>query len=32
MSRKFEYVERILSNGYETLTPDFNLPKKRYIN
>lgn len=26
MSRRFEYVNRVLSNGYETLRPDFNLP------
>lgn len=29
MSRKFEYVNRILSTGYETKAPDFNLPKRK---
>lgn len=29
MSRKFEYVDRVLSNGYETLTPNFNLPVRK---
>lgn len=28
MSRVFEYVDRVLSNGYETLQPDFNLPRR----
>lgn len=26
--RKFEYVNRIISNGVELLTPDFELPKR----
>lgn len=26
--RKFEYVERILSTGYEAKEPDFDLPKR----
>lgn len=29
MSRKFEYVKRITSTGYETKQPDFNLPKRK---
>lgn len=28
MNRKFEYVNRIISNGVETLTPKFDLPKR----
>lgn len=28
MSRKFEYVNRILSNGYQTLNPTFKLPER----
>ena len=28
MSRKFEYVNRMVSTGYETKTPGFNLPKR----
>ena len=28
MSRKFEYVSRITSTGYEMKTPEFNLPKR----
>lgn len=32
MSRKFEYVNRIISNGVETLTPTFNLPKRSTKN
>lgn len=27
--RKFEYVNRILSNGYEMKEPDFNLPQRK---
>ena len=29
MSRKFEYVKRVTSTGYETKQPDFNLPKRK---
>lgn len=29
MSRKFEYVNRILSTGYEMKHPDFNLPQRK---
>lgn len=29
MSRKFDYVNRVISNGYETLTPNFNLPIRK---
>ena len=29
MSRRFEYVNRVLSNGYETLQPNFNLPTRK---
>lgn len=29
MSRKFEYVNRIISNGVETLAPTFNLPRRK---
>lgn len=32
MSRKFFYVDRVLSNGYETITPNFNLPKRSTKN
>lgn len=32
MSRKFEYVDRVLSNGHDTLTPKFNLPKRSTKN
>lgn len=32
MTRKFEYVNRILSDGVETLTPKFNLPKRATQN
>ena len=32
MSRKFEYVNRMISNGYETLTPNFNLPVRSTQN
>ena len=28
MARTFEYVKRILNNGFETTSPDFNLPKR----
>jgi len=28
MIRKFEYVKRVLNNGFENVTPDFNLPKR----
>lgn len=28
MERCFEYVKRILYNGFENLEPDFNLPKR----
>lgn len=27
--RKFEYVNRTISNGVETITPKFNLPKRK---
>ena len=27
--RKFEYVDRVISNGYGTLTPGFNLPVRK---
>lgn len=30
--RKFEYVNRIISNGYQTLQPDFELPKRSTEN
>lgn len=26
--RKFEYVNRVISDGVQTLQPDFNLPKR----
>ena len=29
MSRKFEYVDRVLSNGYEMKEPEFNLPVRK---
>ena len=29
MSRKFEYVNRVLSTGYETKEPKFNLPVRK---
>lgn len=29
MSRKFEYVTRIISTGYEMKNPDFNLPIRK---
>lgn len=32
MNRKFEYVNRIISNGVETLTPKFDLPKRSTAN
>lgn len=32
MSRKFEYVERITSTGYEVKEPDFALPKRSTKN
>lgn len=32
MNRKFEYVDRIISNGVETLTPKFELPKRSTAN
>lgn len=28
MKRKFEYVKRVLNDGFENTTPDFNLPKR----
>ena len=28
MLRKFEYVNRIISNGYQMLNPKFELPKR----
>lgn len=28
MERCFEYVKRVLYNGFENITPDFNLPKR----
>ena len=28
MERKFEYVKRITNDGFESITPDFNLPKR----
>lgn len=28
MARTFEYVKRILNNGFENTLPDFNLPKR----
>ena len=27
--RKFEFTNRIISNGYETKKPDFNLPQRK---
>ena len=30
--RKFEYVNRVISNGYQTLQPDFELPKRSTEN
>lgn len=32
MNRKFEYVNRILSTGYEMKQPDFELPKRSTSN
>ena len=32
MNRKFKYVDRIISNGVETLTPKFELPKRSTKN
>ena len=32
MNRKFKYVDRIISNGVETLTPKFELPKRSTSN
>lgn len=32
MSRKFEYVDRVLSTGYESKNPDFNLPVRKTKN
>lgn len=32
MSRKFEYVNRVLSTGYETKEPGFNLPVRSTQN
>ena len=32
MSRKFEYVDRVISTGYEMKTPDFDLPKRATKN
>lgn len=32
MSRKFEYVDRVVSTGYEMKKPDFNLPKRSTKN
>ena len=32
MNRKFEYVNRIISTGYETKQPDFELPKRSTSN
>lgn len=29
--KKFEYVDRILSNGYEILSPEFDLPKRSTV-
>ena len=28
MKRKFEYVKRVLNDGFENTIPDFNLPKR----
>lgn len=28
MERRFEYVKRVLSDGFEIICPDFNLPKR----
>lgn len=30
--RRFEYVDRVLSTGYEMKTPDFNLPQRKTKN
>lgn len=32
MSRCFEYVNRVINNGYETITPKFELPKRSTKN
>lgn len=32
MERNFEYVKRMLNNGLEDITPDFNLPKRSTKN
>ena len=29
---KFEYVDRMVSTGYEMKTPDFELPKRSTMN
>lgn len=28
MDRKFEYVKRVLNNGFDNVIPDFSLPKR----
>ena len=28
MNRNFEFVKRVLNNGFENVFPDFNLPKR----
>ncbi len=32
MGRKFEYVNRVISTGFETKQPEFNLPKRKTKN